>query len=50
MGWQVICKEFNTGLTEGRTPWNVKSDGPKEASLQPKLVEEMEFQLSYFKS
>ena len=29
---------------------NVKSSGPQEASLQTKLVEVMEFQLSYFKS
>ena len=30
--------------------WNVKSNGPSEASLWTKLVEVMEFQLSYFKS
>ena len=30
--------------------WNVKSSGPQEASLQTKLVEMMEFQLSNFKS
>ena len=30
--------------------WNAKSSGPYEASLQTKLVEVMEFQLSYFKS
>ena len=30
--------------------WNVKSSGPKEESLQTKLVEAMEFQLSYLKS
>ena len=30
--------------------WNVKSSRPQEASLQTKLVEVMEFQLSYFKS
>ena len=29
---------------------NAKSSGPQEASLQTKLVEVMEFQLSYFKS
>ena len=29
--------------------WNVKSSGPQEASLRTKLVEVMEFQLSYFK-
>ena len=30
------------------TSWNVKLSGPQEASLQTKLVEVMEFQLSYF--
>ena len=30
--------------------WSVKSSGPQEALLQTKLVEVMEFQLSYFKS
>ena len=30
--------------------WNVKSSGPQKASLQTKLVEVMEFQLSSFKS
>ena len=30
--------------------WNVKSSGPQKASLRTKLVEVMEFQLSYFKS
>ena len=30
--------------------WNAKSSGTQEASLQTKLVEVMEFQLSYFKS
>ena len=29
---------------------DVKSSGPSKASLQTKLVEVMEFQLSYFKS
>ena len=33
-----------------QTPWSVKSNGPWEASLQTKLVEVMEFRLSYFKS
>ena len=32
------------------TPWNVKSSGPWKASLQTKLAEVMEFQLSCFKS
>ena len=30
--------------------WNVKSNGPQKASLRTKLVEVMEFHLSYFKS
>ena len=30
--------------------WTAKSSGPQEASLQTKLVEVMELQLSYFKS
>ena len=29
--------------------WNVKSSGPYEASLQTKLLEVMEFQVSSFK-
>ena len=29
--------------------WNAKSSGPYEASLQTKLMEVIEFQLSYFK-
>ena len=33
-----------------QTSWSVKSSGPQEALLQTKLVEMMEFQLSYFKS
>ena len=37
-------------LTWSQTSWNAKSSGPKEASLQTKLVEMMEFQLSYLKS
>ena len=32
------------------TSWSVKSSGPQEALLKTKLVEVMEFQLSYFKS
>ena len=32
------------------TSWNVKSSEPWEASLGTKVVEVMEFQLSYFKS
>ena len=33
-----------------QTSWNMKSSGPEKASLQTKLVEVMEFQLSCFKS
>ena len=33
-----------------QTSWNVKSSGPQKASLRTKLVEVMEFQLSYLKS
>ena len=33
----------------GQTSWNTKSSGPWEASLWTKLVEVMDFQLSYFK-
>ena len=33
-----------------QTSWNAKSSGPEEESLGTKLVEVMEFQLSYFKS
>ena len=36
--------------TQSQTSWNMKSSGPQKASLQTKLVEVMEFQLSYFKS
>ena len=37
-------------LTWSQISWNVKSGGPYEASLRTKLVEVMEFQLSYLKS
>ena len=37
-------------ITQRQTSWNVKSSGPQEVSLRAKLVEVMEFQLSYFKS
>ena len=33
-----------------QTPWSVTSSGTQEASLQTKLAEVMEFQVSYFKS
>ena len=35
---------------QSQTSWNVKSSGPQKASLRTKLVEVVEFQLSYFKS
>ena len=39
-----------TGLEpDSQTSWNAKSSCPWEASLQTKLVEVMESQLSYFK-
>ena len=34
----------------GQISWNVKSSGPQETSLRTKLVEVMEFQLSYLNS
>ena len=37
-------------LSYSQTSWSVKSSGPKETSQQTKVVEVMEFQLSYFKS
>ena len=37
-------------LTWSQISWSAKSRGPYEASLWTKLVEVMEFQLSYFKS
>ena len=50
-------KIFRTQITmmllspaQSQTFWNVKSSGPQEASLRTKLLEVMEFQLSYFKS
>ena len=36
-------------VTHLEPSWNVKSNGPEEALLQTKLVEVIEFQLSYFK-
>ena len=33
-----------------QTSWNVKSNGPQEASLRTKLVEVMGFQWTYFKA
>ena len=37
-------------ITYSQTSWNVKSSGPYKASLRTKLVQVIEFQLSYFKS
>ena len=37
-------------LTLSQIFWSTKSSGPYEAALWTKLVEEIEFQLSYFKS
>ena len=37
-------------LTESQTSWSAKSSGSQEASVWPKLVEVVGFQLSYFKS
>ena len=39
-----------THLKPDQTSWSGKSSGSQEASLWAKLVEVMEFQLSYFKS
>ena len=36
-------------LTQSQTSWSMKSSGPQKALLQTKLVEVMEFQLSYLK-
>ena len=37
-------------LSQSQTSWNAKSSGPQEVPLWTKLVEVMEFQLSYLKS
>jgi len=54
---ELYKKDFLTQITmmvwslnESQTSWNVKSSGPQEALLWTKVVEVMEFQLSYFKS
>ena len=47
----AICHSLSWTRKQDLGPsWNVKLSGPQEASLQTKLVEVMEFQLSYFKS
>ena len=60
--WQVYTEELykkdlhdpdnHDGVItdQSQISWNVKSSGPWKASLQTKLVEVMEFQLSYSKS
>ena len=58
--WQEYTEELykkdlydpdnHDGVITDQTSWNVKSSGPQKASLQTKLVEVMEFQLSYSKS
>ena len=45
---QIITMVWS--LTQSETSRNAKSSGPQKASLWTKLVEVMEFQLSYFKS
>ena len=45
---QIIMMVWS--LTYSQTSWNIKSSGLKGASLPTKLVEVMEFQLSYLKS
>ena len=37
-------------LTYSQAAWGMKPSGSQEVLLQTKLVEVMEFQLSYFKS
>ena len=60
--WKEYAEElYNKDLTDAdnhngvithleQRSWNAKSSGLQEASLRTKLVEVMEFQLSYFKS
>ena len=43
-------KNRGVRIDSSQTSWNVKSNGPQEASLRTKLVEVMEFQLNCFKS
>ena len=50
---KVLMTQITTmvwSLTYSQTSWSAKSSGPYEASLWTKLVEVMDFQLSYFKS
>ena len=59
--WQEYTELYKTALNDpdnhngvitiqSRTSWSVKLSGPQEALLSTKLVEVMEFQLSYLKS
>ena len=59
--WQEYTELYKTVLNDpdnhdgvitvySQTSWSVKSSGPQEASLRTKLVEAMEFQLSYLTS
>ena len=49
--WQEYIEElYNKDLNDMDKRDSMKSSGPLEASLQTKLVDVMEFQLSYFKS
>ena len=59
--WQKYTKNFTKkifktqiitmvwSLTWSQTSWNVKSSDSYESSLWTKLVEKMEFQVTYFK-
>ena len=46
---KVLITQMVWSLTSPHTSWSVKSRGPYKALLGTKLVEMMEFQLSYFK-
>ena len=58
--WQEYTEELykkdvhdpdnHNGVITNQTSWKAKSSGPWGASLRTKLVEVMEFQLSYSKS
>ena len=49
---EELCKKglYDPDNQDGVTSWSVKSSGPLETLLWTKLVEVMDFQLSYFKS
>ena len=48
--WQEYTELYKKDLNESQTSWSAKSSGPSEATPGIKLVEVMEFQLSYSKS